>query len=83
MPKAATRSALVETATKWSATAAVSPRAATSQSRALWALVMVSWVVKVLEATTNRVVAGSRWRMVSARWVPSTLETKWTRSSGD
>ena len=40
------------------------------------ALVMVSWVVKVLEATMNRVRAGSSRASVSARWAASTLETK-------
>ncbi|MNT82385.1 hypothetical protein D3C72_2221070 [compost metagenome] len=47
-----------------------------NQSRALWALVMVSWVVKVLDATRNRVVSGFSGLSVSAIWVPSTLETK-------
>jgi hypothetical protein len=37
---------------------------------------MVSWVVKVLEATRNSVVSGSIRFSVSAMSVPSTLETK-------
>jgi hypothetical protein len=44
---------------------------------------MVSWVVKVLEATMNSVVSGSRCLSVSARWVPSTLETKCGRGAVD
>jgi len=39
-------------------------------------LVIVSSVVKVLEAMTKRVSAGSRSRTDSAKSVPSTLETK-------
>ena len=42
----------------------------------MWALVMVSSVVKVLEETMKRVSAGSRSRVASAKSVPSTLETK-------
>ena len=42
------------------------------------ALVMVSCVVKVLEAMTKRVLSGSHFLRVSAMWVPSMLETKWT-----
>ena len=49
---------------------------ARNQSRAEWALVMVSSVVKVLEATRKRVSSGSRSRVASAKSVPSTLETK-------
>ena len=69
--------ALVETATKCLATAFSSPPSpASDQSRAVWALVMVSCVVKVLEATMKRVSRGrGRWT-ASAKWVPSTLETK-------
>jgi hypothetical protein len=59
MPNSATCSALVETATKWLRPRPRLPSPSTSQARALWALVMVSWVVKVLEATMNSVVAGS------------------------
>jgi hypothetical protein len=57
MPKRATSPRLVDTATKCRATAA-SPSAPTSQARAEAAFCMVSWVVKVLLAMTNRVVRG-------------------------
>jgi hypothetical protein len=44
---------------------------------------MVSWVVKVLEATMNSVVSGSRpLDRLGIRWVPSTLETKCGRGLG-
>jgi hypothetical protein len=66
IPKRATSAAFVETATKCLATAS-SPRAPVSQARAEAALVIVSWVVKVLEATTNRVRAGSSRAMVWTR----------------
>jgi hypothetical protein len=68
----------VETATKCLATAPASwalgavdralrlEQAASSQSRAMRALVRVSSVVKVLDATMNRVVSGSRPRVFSA-----------------
>ena len=52
------------------------PELARNQSRAECALVMVSSVVKVLEATMKRVSSGSRSRVASAKSVPSTLETK-------
>jgi len=72
MPKAETFSAFVETATKCLATAALSPpNPFKSQSRAVWALVIVSSVVKVLEETINRVSAGSRSRVASTKSVPS------------
>jgi hypothetical protein len=76
MPNSATASVLVETATKCLATAESSPSAASSQSRATVALVSVSSVVKVLEQTTNSVVAGSRSRVFSKKSVGSMLETK-------
>ncbi len=81
MPNAVTSSVLVDSATKCLATAP-SPSASTSQARADLALVSVSWVVNVFEATMNRVVSGSSRFTVSAMWVPSTLETKWTPSPG-
>ena len=85
MPNAATFSAFVEIATKCRATAAASPpRPATNQSRAVRALVMVSCVVNVLDATRNRVSAGSRSRVCSTKSEPSTLDTKRiTRSRSD
>ncbi len=79
MPKSATFSALVDSATKCRATAFSSPpRPSSSQVRAEVALVTVSMVVKVFEAMTNRVSAGSRSRVASCRSAPSTLETKRT-----
>ena len=75
MPKAATASLLVESATKcWPASA--SPSAAATQARALCALASVSWVVKVFEATMNSVVSGRQRFSTSPSAVPSTLETK-------
>ena len=47
-----------------------------NQSRALWALVIVSSVVKVFDETMNSVSAGSRSRVASTKSVPSMLETK-------
>ncbi len=77
MPNSETSSALVETATKCLATAASSPpRPASAHSRAVWALVIVSSVVKVFEETMKSVSSGSRSRVDSAKSVPSTLETK-------
>jgi hypothetical protein len=52
----------------------------TGQSRAIRALVRVSSVVKVLDATMNSVVSGSRSAVFSAQSVGSMLETK--RHSG-
>nr|MCF0102711.1 hypothetical protein [Streptomyces sp. MH191] len=79
MPKSATFSAFVDSATKCFATAlSSSPSPASSQLRAEVALVIVSIVVNVLEATMNRVSAGSRSRRFSCRSAPSTLETKRT-----
>ena len=75
MPNFATSWAFVETATKCLATAASSPRLARLQARAVRALVIVSSVVKVFDATMNSVSAGSRSRVASAKSVPSTLET--------
>ena len=77
MPNSATPSALVETATKCFAIADSSPPSpASAHSRAVWALVIVSSVVKVFEQTMNSVSAGSRSRVASTKSVPSTLETK-------
>ena len=49
------------------------------QSRAVAALVIVSMVVKVLEATITSVRAGSSPRKVSAMSAPSTFDTKCSR----
>ena len=63
MPNFATSAALVDTATKCLATAAWSPpRPASIQSRAVWALVIVSSVVNVFDEMMNSVSAGSRSR---------------------
>ena len=77
MPNRATSAAFVETATKCRAMApALPPSPASSQSRALCALVIVSSVVNVFEETMNNVSAGSRSFTASAKSVASTLETK-------
>ncbi len=75
MPNAATPSALVDTATKCLATAASSPSAASAQSRAVCALVIVSSVVNVFDTMTNSVSAGSSPCTASQKSVPSMLET--------
>ncbi len=75
MPNSRTPASLVETATKWRATADSSPSAASDQSRAVWALVIVSRVVKVLDEMTKSVSAGSRSRVASTKSMPSTFET--------
>src|SRR5262244_950635 len=76
IPNFATSTAFVETATKCFATDFSSPpRPASDQSRAVWALVIVSRVPKVFEATMKMVSAGSRSRTASAKSVPSMLET--------
>jgi hypothetical protein len=76
MPKAATFSAFVETATKCLATDRASPPSPRSdQSRAVVALVRVSSVVNVLDDTTKSVSAGSRSRVASTKSIASTFET--------
>ena len=52
------------------------------QARALRAFINVSCVVNVLLSTTNNVDSGVTPRSVSARWVPSTLDTKCARIPG-
>ena len=81
IPNAETSSALVETATKCLAIASSSPSAATIQSRAVRAFVIVSRVVKVFDDTMKRVSAGSRSRVASTKSVPSTFETNRNSSS--
>ncbi len=81
MPKAATPSRLVLTATKWLATAS-SPSARVSHDRAVRALVSVSMVVNVFDETMNSVSAGSRPARAAAMSAPSTLETKRVVISG-
>ena len=75
IPKSATPSALVDTATKCLAIAASSPRAASVHSRAEWALVIVSSVEKVFEETMNSVSSAARSRVASTKSVASTLDT--------
>ena len=56
------------------------PSASRAASRARTrAFVIVSWVVNVFDATQKSVVSGDKCRTVSARCVPSTLETKCAR----
>ena len=76
IPNSETRSALVDTATKWFATASGDPRADTTQSRADVALVRVSSVPNVLEEMMKRVSSALRSRTASAKSVESTLDTK-------
>ncbi len=76
IPNSETRSALVDTATKWFATASGDPRADTTQSRADLALVRVSSVPNVLEEMMKRVSSALRSRTASAKSVESTLDTK-------
>ncbi|CKO48364.1 Uncharacterised protein [Mycobacterium tuberculosis] len=75
MPKSSTRRLLVDTATKCRDTAA-SPSASVSQRRAAVALVNVSSVENVFDATMKSVVAGSRSASVAIRSAGSTLDTK-------
>src|SRR6185437_14610016 len=74
MPNSSTSFLLVETATKCLATAS-SPSASVSQRRAAVALVSVSSVVKVFDATMKSVVAGSKSATFAIRSAGSTLET--------
>lgn len=61
---------------------ALVPVACRNHSRAVCALSIVSWVVKVFDAMMNSVVSGDFCFSVSTMCVPSTLETKCTRSEG-
>jgi hypothetical protein len=82
MPNARTSAALVDTATKWRATARSSPSRRSSQARAVRAFVSVSSVVNVFEATMNSVCSGSRSRVASTTSAASMFETNRTSSSG-
>ena len=75
IPNALTRSAFVETATKWLATASAEPSADTTQSRAELALARVSSVPNVLDEMMNSVSSAARSRTASAKSVESTLDT--------
>jgi hypothetical protein len=81
IPNFATSAALVETATKCLATARSSLSVASDHARASLALVSVSSVVKVLDATMKSVSAASRSRVASTKSAGSTLDTKRTVSS--
>ncbi|MNL24557.1 hypothetical protein D3C87_1459960 [compost metagenome] len=76
IPKADTSLALVDKAAKCLAMSSFVAPFSRNQSRAVLALVMVSWVVNVLEAIRNKVVSGFTFLSVSAICVPSILETK-------
>ena len=77
MPKAEVLSSAVETAAKW--LPANSPRVACIHAWAVRALVIVSMVVKVFEATMTSVRCGSSGASMSWMSAPSTFETKWQR----
>ena len=77
MPQSAARPPAEDMAAICAAGSATPP--ATIQSRTDTALVIVSMVVKVLEAISTSVVAGSSPRKVSAAWAPSTFEMKCVR----
>ena len=74
MPKSSTSFLFVETATKCFDTAE-SPSASVSQRRAAVALVSVSSVENVFDATMKSVVAGSRSSSLATRSAGSTLDT--------
>lgn len=76
MPNLVTSASLVERATKCLAMSPLPPVFSRNQLLAVLALVVVSAVVKVLEAIRNSVVSGSDAFRASAMWVPSMLETK-------
>ena len=76
MPNLRTSDSLVDTATKCFSTAGSLPSAPTSQARAVRALVIVSSVVNVFDATMKSVSAGFRSRVASTKSVASTFETK-------
>ena len=76
MPNSATRSALVDTATKCLAMADSSPNWSTTQARADLALVSVSSVPNVFDDTMKSVSSADRSLVASAKSVESTLETK-------
>ena len=76
IPNFFTAVSLVERATKCFAMCFSSVASFRNQERAEWALVKVSWVVKVFEATRKRVEEGLQIRRTSTSWVESILETK-------
>ena len=76
IPNLATRSALVDTATKCLATADSSPSCPITHSLAEEALVSVSSVPNVLDETMKRVSSATRSLVASTKSVESTFETK-------
>ena len=66
----------MDSATKCLATWTSSFAVAKNHVRAEIALVMVSWVVKVLDAMMNSVVSGLHFSKARIRCAPSILETK-------
>src|SRR5260370_4173457 len=76
IPKSVTSFEFVETATKCLATSPLPPDFSRNHFFADSALVIVSCVVKVLEAMMNNVVSGFNCFTVSAMCVTSTFETK-------
>src|SRR5690554_3769099 len=74
-PKATAFSTLEDTAIKCRLVVLSLPPLFRNQVRAVLALRVVSGVVKLLEATTNRVVSALIWRSTSAICAPSTLDT--------
>ena len=80
MPNSRAAATLVVSAAKCRAMSV--PPCASNQARAERALVMVSMVVKVLDAIRNSVLCGRTWRSTPASSWPSTLETKWKRLPG-
>jgi hypothetical protein len=80
MPSARAASTLVVRPMKWRATSC--PPCCANQAIAECALVMVSAVVKVLEATRNTVLSARKPRSTACSSWPSTLETKCRRLPG-
>src|SRR5690242_18916554 len=76
IPNLVTSFSLVESAAKCFLIWASSRADCRNHSLAVCALVMVSCVVKVLEAIRKSVSSGVIFLKVSSIWVPSTLETK-------
>ena len=76
IPNASTPFSLVLSATKCFATDDLSLHAFKNQSRAVWAFVIVSCVVNVLEAIKNSVSSGVIFLSTSAMSLPSILLTK-------
>ena len=76
IPKSVTAFSFVDNAIKCFATYLLSFAEFKNQSLAEKALVMVSCVVKVFDATRNNVSSGSSFFSVSTKWLASIFETK-------